>query len=81
MTSFVRKPWIYAAQSRTRGQNSATPPILPLACVLRRSADLRGRFDGPRRIPVPQALVAFRAFQAVGGSMLNPVAMSIISTT
>lgn len=27
------------------------------------------------------ALVAFRAFQAVGGSMLNPVAMSIIATT
>lgn len=27
------------------------------------------------------ALVAFRALQAVGGSMLNPVAMSIIATT
>ncbi|MBR7837016.1 MFS transporter [Actinospica durhamensis] len=27
------------------------------------------------------ALVAFRAFQAVGGSMLNPVAMSIVATT
>ena len=27
------------------------------------------------------ALVAFRAFQAVGGSMLNPIAMSIIATT
>src|SRR6202042_3399440 len=27
------------------------------------------------------ALVAFRAVQAVGGSMLNPVAMSIITNT
>jgi EmrB/QacA subfamily drug resistance transporter len=31
--------------------------------------------------PSPGALIAFRAFQAVGGSMLNPVAMSIIATT
>ena len=31
--------------------------------------------------PTLGALVAFRAFQAVGGSMLNPVAMSIIATT
>jgi EmrB/QacA subfamily drug resistance transporter len=31
--------------------------------------------------PTLGALVAFRALQAVGGSMLNPVAMSIIATT
>jgi EmrB/QacA subfamily drug resistance transporter len=31
--------------------------------------------------PSLAALVAFRAFQAVGGSMLNPVAMSIVATT
>ena len=31
--------------------------------------------------PTLGALVAFRALQAVGGSMLNPVAMSIVATT
>ncbi|MET9672994.1 MFS transporter [Streptomyces sp. NPDC006482] len=31
--------------------------------------------------PTLEALVAFRAVQAVGGSMLNPVAMSIITNT
>jgi EmrB/QacA subfamily drug resistance transporter len=31
--------------------------------------------------PSLDALVAFRAFQAIGGSMLNPVAMSIVTNT
>jgi MFS family permease len=31
--------------------------------------------------PSPESLVAFRMVQAVGGSMLNPVAMSIITNT
>src|SRR3954453_197123 len=31
--------------------------------------------------PTPGALIAFRMLQAVGGSMLNPVAMSIIRNT
>lgn len=31
--------------------------------------------------PTPSALIAARAFQALGGAMLNPVAMSIITNT
>ena len=46
-----------------------------------RAPDLRGRIPPVQPGPQPTTLVVFRMIQAIGGSMLNPVAMSIITNT